>query len=334
MRKLIITKNEANQRLDKYLSKYLKESTKSFLYKMMRKKNILLNDKKAQGNEKLQVGDEISLYMRDETIEKFKGERIPQVTIGDSQFKNWILFEDDNILVLNKPYGVLSQKSKPEDVSVVEMFIAYLLEEGKLTETELESFTPGICNRLDRNTSGIIVAGKSLQGLQKMNELFKSREIKKYYLCLVKGVVRERGELRGSLTKDERSNKVKVSTHGKEAIETHYEPIGVSKEVSLLRVHLITGKTHQIRAHLASIGHPIIGDFKYGNEKVNQMYKEKYHLKHQLLHAFMLEFPSMEGEFQNLNKRQMKAPIPQIFKKVTEEIQWQHGIQEDLEVRD
>ena len=178
-----------------------------------------------------------------------------------------------------------------------------------------------ICNRLDRNTSGLITAGKSLAGLQKLGKLFKERTMKKYYLCLVKGRVDKKQYICGFLHKDEKTNTVRVQENRllKEdlPIETEYEPIAWKKDVTLLKVHLITGRTHQIRAHLASIGHPIAGDYKYGNRSFNDVLKKEYGLRSQLLHAYRLEFPeNCEGDIKQLSGKIIKAPVPALFEQI------------------
>lgn len=315
MKEIIVSANEAGQRMDKLLAKYLSEAPKSFIYKMLRKKNIVLNGKKADGSEKLKCEDSVKLFLSEETIEKFtKRVEVPKNT--DAKVTLDILYEDSNILLINKPVGMLSQKAKPEDVSLVEHLITYLLENGTITQEELALFRPSVCNRLDRNTSGIVVAGKSLVGLQMMGQLFKDRSLKKFYRCLVLGEVKKDSYIKGYLTKDEKTNKVTVTSKPSgeaSPIETSYQVITSNGRYTLLEVHLITGRTHQIRAHLASIGHPIAGDYKYGNRTANERLKSEYKLTHQLLHAYRLEMPAITGELENLSNKIFTAPLPKRF---------------------
>ncbi len=317
MQEIIVSANEAGQRFDKLLAKYLNEAPKSFIYKMLRKKNIVLNGKKATGNEKLEVGDSVKLFLADETIEKFS-----KLIVVKTKTKLDIVYEDDNVILINKPVGMLSQKAEAKDESLVEHVISYMMESGQLSEAELRKFKPSICNRLDRNTSGLVVAGKSLAGLQIMGELFKERSLKKYYRCLVKGRIENKQYIKGFLVKDEKTNKVTISKNEVSdslPIETEYEPIWYNDSYTLLEVHLITGRTHQIRAHLASQNHPIIGDYKYGNKKVNDLFKEKYKLQSQLLHAYRLEMPELDNELANMSEKKFIAPLPKLFEKIIEE---------------
>lgn len=305
--------NEAGQRLDKLLGKYLNLAPKSFLYKMMRKKNITLNGKKCDGSEKLSSGDEVKLFLADETIEKFSQVQVQNV----SGKKLDIIYEDEHILLINKPSGMLSQKAKSSDASLVEYLIAYLLEKGELTTEALRSFKPSVCNRLDRNTSGLVIAGKSLPGLQVMSEALKERTLNKYYQCIVWGELKDCKEITGYLVKDEKSNQVTI--HDLEVadssfIQTRYEPIAIHKGITRLKVTLLTGRTHQIRAHLASIGHPIIGDHKYGLPRVNQEAEKLCGIDSQMLHSWQMVMPeNLKLPLSHLNGRLFEAPVPPEF---------------------
>lgn len=314
MREIMIQENEAGQRLDKYLSKYLNQAPKSFLYKMLRKKNIVLNGKKAAGGEMLQLHDVVRLYLAEETIEKFSEK---ELAIHRRLLD--IIYEDSHILLVNKPSGMLSQKALPEDVSLVEYIIGYLLDTKCLTSEDLRAFRPSVCNRLDRNTSGIVAAGKSLAGLQFLSRLFQERTLHKYYLCLTNGVITQGAYIKGYLQKDEKCNKVEVRSEAfgdASLIETEYIPLKDNGRITLLKVRLITGRTHQIRSHLSSIGHPIIGDTKYGDAEINRYYRDKYRINHQVLHAYELEMPAIEGEFSYLSHQIFKAELPKAFKHI------------------
>lgn len=323
MREFIIGPNEAGQRLDKYLKKILPNASSGFLYKMLRKKNITCNKAKMTGREQVKKGDKIQVFFSEETLQKFMQD--PEVLQAEYELLKGlpmkgiqVVYEDEDILVANKPYNMLSQKAKENDFSANEYLLGYLIRSGSLEREDFTSFRPSVCNRLDRNTTGLLLMGKSLKGSQMLSQALKDRTIRKFYRTLVVGEVKERAHLSGYLRKDERTNKVEILNSDVETspdnphegeqsasyIETAYEPVAYRDGVTELEIHLITGRTHQIRAHLASIGHPIIGDMKYGDEKVNHDYYEAYHVTHQLLHAFRLEFP---------DGRAFMAPLPKLF---------------------
>ena len=300
MKEFIIQKNEENQRFDKYLKKLLPNASTSFLYKMMRKKNIVLNQKKASGNEKLTTGDVIRIYLSDETFEKFHAD-LEALKQEYESLKNLslkglkIVYEDTELIVADKPYNMLSQKASERDVPANEYLLGYMIGNGKLSLEQFQTFRPSIVNRLDRNTTGLLLFGKTLDALQTLGEQVRTRTLQKYYRTVVKGELKTEFHLKGYLKKDEKNNKVtffEKETEGADYIETGVKPLQSAHGVTLAEIHLITGKTHQIRLHLSSIGHPIIGDMKYGDEQINKMYYQKYGVKHQLLHAYRLEFPN------------------------------------------
>lgn len=330
-----ITGNEAGQRLDKYLHKLLPKAPSSFFYKMLRKKNIVLNGKKAEGKEKLCSGDRVALFLAEETFQGFSEEQKKQ----SAQYREYrmayerltgieIIYENPHMLLAGKPSGILTQKAKKDDFSVNEWLIGYLLWGNQITEEALSTFKPSVCNRLDRNTSGIVICAKTLAGSQELGRLIAERKVRKFYRLFAKGAVTHEETLEGYLTKDEGTNKVSVrNIKGKQAekeayIKTRYCPLKVFSEFSFLEAELITGKTHQIRSHLASAGHPLLGDFKYGNREWNEKYRKKYGITHQLLHAYRLEFPPNEllfGQEQNRNGSYVfTAREPAIYKKLLE----------------
>ena len=219
---------------------------------------------------------------------------------------------------------MLSQKAMPQDVSLVEHLTEHLLENGSITPEQLQLFHPSVCNRLDRNTSGIVVAGKSLAGLQTMSRLLQDRMVRKYYRCIVKGIMKGSSRLQGYLIKDHAANKVRISEKpvdgGDKRIETEYTVLRSENGLSMLEVHLITGRSHQIRAHLASIGHPILGDTKYGDERLNRIYRDSCGIRSQMLHAYRLEFPKLEGDLAYLSERTFCAELPPAYHRLFPEI--------------
>ena len=339
MKSLIVSPNESGQRLDKLLGKYLDTAPKSFLYKMLRKKNITLNGKKAEGSEKLSEGDEIRLFLSDETIDSFQSEKKKRMTSNSQERKkeyevkkipilkpHEIVYEDEHILVVNKPAGELSQKASKEDISINERVVEYLRVTYGIGK---DNFTPSVCNRLDRNTTGLLIAGKSLAGLQSMASVLKQRTLHKYYLCIVAGTVEKQQHLFGYLKKEESTNIVKVlskeqwqkveNQEAYELIETKLLPLISKNGCSLLAIQLITGKTHQIRAHLASLGLPLLGDSKYGENKLQEI-NRKYHLKYQLLHSYLLQFPVFTNELSNISEKIITVEPSAKFMRTAEEL--------------
>lgn len=355
MREIQITSLQEGQRLDRMLQKVLRQAPSPFIYRMLRKKNITLNGRRAEGSEKLNAGDVVRLYFSDETMEKFTGEAERQK--GEKRAAGHcpqthldILYEDEDVLLVSKPAGMLTQKAKESDISLNEYAVGYLLRSGALTDSDLLSFRPSVCNRLDRNTSGIVVIGKNISALQQLSRMFHDRTGQKFYETLVRGKITEERTLDGWLIKDEQTNHVRVLSedagHGAQRICTRYLPEGwcldgrASHDMTLLRVELVTGRSHQIRAHLASEGHAVIGDPKYGDRPGNEFFRRKYGLKHQLLHAGEISFPRMEGSLAHLSGRTFRAPLPDDFSRILqeeglvraqgeqEEKAWRHGTPE------
>lgn len=323
--------NEAGQRLDKYLHKLLPKAPASFFYKMLRKKNIVLNGEKAEGKEKLVLGDQVSLFLSENTFRSFQedeGKVDEYLKAYDSLQGIEVLFENEHVVLLNKPVGILSQKAVKEDLSLNEWLIGYLLQKKAISGRELTTFRPSICNRLDRNTGGIVICSKSLAGSRELNRLIAHREIRKFYRLFVKGTVEGEEIIEGYLAKDKESNKVWIEsednlqkfdlTEKPSYIKTRYYPLKQLSDRTYLEVELITGKTHQIRAHMASVGHPLLGDYKYGDESFNKKYKEKYGITMQLLHSYRLEFPENALLFDG-ESRTFTAKEPEIFSRLMKE---------------
>ena len=322
MREIIIDTNLSGSRLDKTALKYIGNAPMSFVYKMLRKKNIVLNDKKAVGNEILKTGDSIKIYISEDTFELFK--RKPSDGPDSSELKKYIIFEDDNIIAMNKPVGMLSQKASANDISINELLVAYLKKD--------RLFLPGISNRLDRNTSGIILAGKNPLASKLLNIAIRERYLTKKYLCPVMGDLTGGGIYEAYLVKDSASNQVMVSENGEDndRIITGVRPLISNGSSTLAEIDLVTGKPHQIRAHMAFLGHPIAGDTKYGEPEYNDYFRSKYGLKWQLLHAYRVEFDKMTDSLNYLNGTHIEAPLPEQFVNILKgENLWQHGIPED-----
>ena len=335
MRELLIRPNEAGQRLDKFLHKYMKEAPSSLFYKMMRKKNIVLNGQKCTGQEMLSVGDSVKLFFSEETFEKFGAPAVsavqsapedPLIRTAQQAYQKLgtlsVIYEDEHILAVNKPAGILTQKSKPSDFSLNEWLIGYLLKNEQISVSDLHTFHPSVCNRLDRNTSGLVLCAKSLAGAQFLTECLKERTVHKYYRLFVKGCPKQ-SILTGWLTKNSKTNKVTISKQEPKTGDSVFIKTGISplKTYTLpegeiichAQAELFTGKSHQIRAHFASVGHHLLGDEKYGDSALNQQLK-KIRIFSQMLHAYQIVFPaSIEGTFSYLSGTCITAPEPALY---------------------
>ncbi len=317
MRQITISSIEENQRLDKFLMKYLKKCPKSFIYRAMRTKKIKYNSKKPQGNEILKQDDLINIFFTEEQFEEFSVyKQIEEVAIS---FKT--VYEDDNILIIDKPMGLLTQKDTSTGHSLADEVLSYLIENKSYHPDISKGFTPAPCNRLDRNTAGIVLVGKNLVATQSLSEMLKTKQISKYYMSIVLGMITSPIVLKGYHQKEEGKNVVSISSHyieGAKPVETRILPLKTNGRYTLVEVQLVTGKTHQIRAHLSQIGHPIIGDPKYGDPLENQYFKDKYRLKYQILCAYKIKFELCTGPFSYLQNRVFTVPAPHTYSKICE----------------
>ena len=312
MKEFNIIPSDAGRRLDKYIMQILPKAPSSFVYKMLRKKNIVLNGSKASGNELLSGGDNVKIYLSDETFEKFaKGS---EETADLSQLMPPIVYEDDDFLIVNKPSGMLSQRAKADDVSLNEICLSYVITRSGSEDGT--SFTPSICNRLDRNTSGIVTFAKTYRAAKTLSQAFRDHTLGKYYRCLATGNVKK-ASLEGRLVKDEKTNKVSIisdSDYG-DYIKTEITPVKTNGDATLVDIKLVTGKTHQIRAHLASCGTPVIGDPKYGDRTVNERYRKNFGITSQMLVCYRLVIPD-DGAFLSIAGKTFEIPMPPEFEKV------------------
>ncbi|MBP3435771.1 MAG: RluA family pseudouridine synthase [Clostridia bacterium] len=271
MKQLTIAKNDAGQRVDKFLTKAFPNLPVSMMYKNIRQKDIKVNRKRCTISQRLEEGDILTIYAPDEFLEQ----AAPVYEFMHAGTKLDIVYEDEHLMLLNKPVGLLVHPDSNEyrDTLLFRMQ-RYLFEKGEFDPADEASFAPALVNRIDRNTCGIVIAAKTAAALRILNEKLRRREIEKYYLCLVHGVMEKKEDtLHGFLEKNEAQNRVYVSNkqeHGARTIATRYRVLEERGDLSLLEIELLTGRTHQIRAHLASIGHPLLGDGKYGTNALNK----------------------------------------------------------------
>jgi len=340
MKKITVTHNDAEQRLDRFLRKYLNGASLSYIYKIIRK-DVKINGTRGKNETVIHEGDEITLYIPDDVLEKFAVSRAKS-TGTRRDFK--VAYEDENIIAVIKPFGLLTHgDGKEKKNTLVNQVVDYLIEKKEYNPRIERSFVPAAANRLDRNTTGLVLFGKNSTALRELNQLIRDKNaISKFYLTILAGNLTKELHLKGSLTKDESRNIVKVSgvkaadsskksispsdstadarEKGEKDIETIARPLENRVGYTLAEIQLITGRTHQIRAHMASAGYPVIGDAKYGKPSVNKKISDRFGLTTQLLHAYRLQFNETGEHLAYLKGKVIEAELPAMFSKVRQEL--------------
>lgn len=322
MVEIIVNADFDGIRLDKVVHKVLPEAGKGFVQKMYRKKNIVLNDKKCTGKESVIVGDSVKFYFSDETFNKFAGSKDQEADSSDRDIsgliESQILYEDDDLLVYNKQADLLSQPNG-RDHHLIQDYEAYMSQKG-YDQGVLTSY--GVCNRLDRNTTGVILIGKNAKSLRIINNMIMAKDTAKVYHTVLYGNLKDSIELKGYLVKKSNRNKVRISLDGPgDFIHTIAKPIGYSRDqrFTLAEVQILTGKSHQIRAHLSSAGYPVVGDGKYGDKIINDYFRKTFNLRYHLLHSRSFRLGDID-ELPGISGAQFEADYFELFENVLKEL--------------
>lgn len=291
MIEIIVNANQANQRFDRFLRKYFENAPLSLISKNIRKKNFKINDKRAKNSDFVYENDHIKMYISDEDYNKW----ITKTDYKPSDFNLNIVYEDDNIIVMDKEYGQLTHSASKNDYgkNLVDNMLSYLYKTKSFDMSD-RTFKPAVINRLDRNTGGLVIGAKNYDTLRALNKAMRKNSIDKYYLTIVSGKIDKSFSIDTKISKNESKNKIKKNKYGKNIL-THFRPIQTNGKYSFVECKLITGRTHQIRFSLKDNGTPIIGDRKYGNSEINKIIEEKYNINNQVLLAYKIVFPKIDG---------------------------------------
>ncbi|PJI07314.1 MULTISPECIES: RluA family pseudouridine synthase [Clostridium] len=314
--KIVIGPNEAGQRVDKFIRKWLKDVPLSAIYKAFRKGDVRINDSKCKKeNYSLEEGDILEIkYIKSENKKK-KFVRI------ENNFK--VVYEDENMLLVEKWPGVLVHSDKEKNSpTLTDYVLSYLYDKGDYAPENEVTFTPSPCNRLDRNTSGIVIYGKNFEALKDLNEMIRERRINKFYLAIVKGKIKD-GIYEAYIKKNTTSNKSKIFdkfVEGSKKVSMSVKLIETCGSFSFIEIELLTGRSHQLRSHLSHLGNPILGDPKYGNKDVNNYFENKFGLNYQFLYAYKLIFRNCPEKLNYMENKTIAEALPPIFKKVKKDV--------------
>lgn len=315
--KIEIGSNEAGQRLDKFLRKLLKDVPLSAIFKALRKGDVRVNGKKEKEKYALQEGDTVEIKY----IQSKKEEKPNFIKVDASGMK--ICFEDENILVVEKWPGVLVHPdSNKKEATLTDYVLSYLNQKGAYIPENEITFTPASCNRLDRNTSGIVIFGKNFEALRILNELIRDGEVEKYYNTLVRGKIKD-GYYSAYILKNEDANISKIydkKVPNSKEIAMEVKTLQTNGAYSFVEINLITGRSHQIRAHLAHLGNPLIGDSKYGDKKLNSFFANKFGLEYQYLYAYKLIIRNAGGKLEYLKNKTIVNALPPMYKKIKQDV--------------
>lgn len=314
--KIEIGTNEAGQRLDKFLRKLLKDVPLSAIFKALRKGDVRVNGKKQKEKYSLVEGDIVEIKYIQSKKEKKKFNKVDFSALQ-------IAYEDENILVVEKWPGVLVHPDAENgEATLTDYVLSYLFNKGEYTPEEELTFVPAPCNRLDRNTSGLVIFGKNFEALKGMNALIRENQVDKFYNTIVKGKIKD-GLYKGYIKKNEETNISKVYSNkipDSKEISMKVKTIQTNGAYSFLEIELITGRSHQIRAHLKHLGNPMIGDTKYGDKELNSFFYNKFGLNYQYLYAYKLIIRNAEGKLGYLKNKTIVKALPPIFKKIKQDV--------------